>query len=187
MSQVRKTWQVLARRQVVRDAWMDLRAETVVTSGGATLNDFYILAPRDWAVILALTPERRAVLVRQYRHGAGIVSLELPGGVVDASDADPVAAAVRELAEETGYACGPAHLVGAFSPNPQTHANRMHVAVAHDARLAGPHAREAAEEIEVEEVALDRLADLIADGQIQHGLHIAAITLALARLMRNDG
>jgi hypothetical protein len=38
----------------------------------------------------------------------------------------------------------------------------------------------------VEEVPLDSLAGLIADGTIQHGLHIAAIALALPRLMRND-
>jgi ADP-ribose pyrophosphatase len=43
------------------------------------------------------------VLVRQYKHGAQDVVVELPAGVIDDSDDDPLAAAVRELREETGY------------------------------------------------------------------------------------
>jgi ADP-ribose pyrophosphatase len=61
-----------------------------------------ILESPDSANVVAVTPKERLVFVRQYRFGIARETLELPGGIVDAGEA-PLAAAQRELAEETGY------------------------------------------------------------------------------------
>ena len=58
--------------------------------------------------IVAVDPEGRVLLVRQYRHPAGRALLEIPAGTLDRDPAsgateDPDAAARRELEEETGY------------------------------------------------------------------------------------
>ncbi len=50
-----------------------------------------------------LMPERKIVLVRQFRPPAGSYCLEFPAGLVEPGE-DPAQAALRELAEETGYA-----------------------------------------------------------------------------------
>ena len=49
-----------------------------------------------------MTRDGHVVLVKQYRHGAGRVTLEIPGGLVDKGE-DPLRCALRECLEETGY------------------------------------------------------------------------------------
>ena len=57
-----------------------------------------IIDADDWANVVALTPDDKVVMVRQFRFGSQSDSLELPGGVVDAHET-PVQAAARELEE----------------------------------------------------------------------------------------
>ncbi|MBI3876412.1 MAG: NUDIX hydrolase [Verrucomicrobia bacterium] len=62
-------------------------------------HDFFVLECPGWVNVIALTPDDQLVLVEQFRHGVNTVELEIPGGVMDAEDRDPVATAVRELRE----------------------------------------------------------------------------------------
>jgi ADP-ribose pyrophosphatase len=48
----------------------------------------------DWVNVVALTPDGNLVLVRQFRFGTNELSLEVPGGVIEAGE-DPVAAGVQ--------------------------------------------------------------------------------------------
>jgi ADP-ribose pyrophosphatase len=64
--------------------------------------EFEIKAEGPTAVVLALTPDERVILVREFRPGIEEELLELPGGAVDAGESPPTTAA-RELLEETGY------------------------------------------------------------------------------------
>lgn len=54
--------------------------------------------------VAAIDDEDNIVLIRQYRHPLGRRLLELPAGLLDIAGEDPLAAAQRELAEETGLA-----------------------------------------------------------------------------------
>ncbi|NUO03104.1 MAG: NUDIX hydrolase [Saprospiraceae bacterium] len=76
-----------------------------------------VLEGADAANIVAVTPDGHIVFVRQYRFGIGADTLELPGGAVDAGE--PQAdAAMRELAEETGYTAPEWRLLGGIYSNP---------------------------------------------------------------------
>jgi len=66
------------------------------------VHDFYVIEAPDWINVIPLTDDGRVVLIEQYRHGTGEVSLEIPGGMVDEGES-PQDAAARELLEETGY------------------------------------------------------------------------------------
>jgi ADP-ribose pyrophosphatase len=136
-------------------------------------HDFFIIEPADWINIIAITPKQEIVLIEQYRYGSGAVTLEIPGGVIDAGEA-ALAAAKRELQEETGYYSEHWHLIGINEPNPAIQQNRCYTFLAADAR---PAARQNLDDTEVIEIRLEALADvpaLIRSQQITHALVIAA-------------
>ena len=142
------TWTVRGSRTVLRDRWINVRADDCVTPDGVEISPYYVLDYPDFVHAVALTPRSEVVLVRQYRHGAGLVSLELPGGLLDAADPDPVGGALRELKEETGYRGERARLVASLTVDPAKMANRLHLVVVEDVQFAGA-APEPTEAIEV--------------------------------------
>ena len=113
-----KPWTVLSRRTLVSDPWLRLHAERVRTGQGIELDPWYVVEAAHWVTVVPVLPDGRLVLVEQYRHGAERICRELPAGNIDAGE-DPVAAALRELAEETGYqAIAAPVLLGTFWPEP---------------------------------------------------------------------
>ena len=176
-----KAWRTLSSRTIIKDRWVDLRADSCVTPAGAKIAPYYVLGYPDWVHVVALTADDRLVMVRQYRHAVGEAVLEIPGGVIDATDRDPQAAARRELAEETGYTARDWRMVGSFFPNPATHTNRVHVALALDA------CPDAAPSLDVGEEGLVPLTlpvrevlDGLAGGLLGQAMHVAAVYLGLA-------
>lgn len=179
-------WTVTATRVVLKDRWIEVAADECVTGDGTIVAPFYVLRPRDWAVILAVDQDDHAILVRQYRHPIRGLSLELPGGVVDTADASPAITAVRELREETGHSAEALVMAGRFAPNPANQTNTMHVFATRGARLTDLPRLDIGETLAVERVPLPELRRLALSGGIVHGLHVAAILMALAAFDRQD-
>ena len=94
-------WKVLNRKIVFQDTWVQLEASSCELPDGRIIEPFYIHRDPNFAVVVAVTKDQRLVLVRQYRHGAEKVLVELPAGAIEKEE-DPQAAAARELLEETG-------------------------------------------------------------------------------------
>jgi ADP-ribose pyrophosphatase len=137
-----------------------------------------VLDTADWVNVVALTPERRLVVVRQFRFGSGTVTTEIPGGVVD-RDEPPEDAARRELREETGYTAERWSSLGAVEPNPAFHNNLCHHFLAEDARRTHPLELDPGEDIAVETLELDEVRARIRTGAIRHSLVITALSRVL--------
>jgi 8-oxo-dGTP pyrophosphatase MutT (NUDIX family) len=135
----------------------------------------YIDAP-DWVNIIALTAAGQVVLIEQYRHGIGAVTLEIPGGTVDDGE-DPVAAGLRELAEETGYTGESVEVIGTVAPNPAILNNVCTTLLVRNAERTREPELDAMEEIEVRLEPLESIPGLIESGKIDHSLVVAAFHL----------
>ncbi|MFA5264180.1 MAG: NUDIX hydrolase [Opitutaceae bacterium] len=148
-----------------------------------TQREFVTLNARDWVNVVALTTEARIVLVRQFRFGIDDLSLEVPGGVIEAGE-DPVAAGVRELAEETGYVGHSAQLLGSVYPNPAIQNNRCHIVLVESASCRQPLDWDADEELEVSTVMIEEALRLASTGGITHSLSLCALMLFEAKRLR---
>jgi 8-oxo-dGTP pyrophosphatase MutT (NUDIX family) len=137
-------------------------------------HNFYVLDTPDWVNVIPITPEGKVVLIRQYRVGVNQITLEIPGGMVDEADGDPTESARRELVEETGYVAEEIVKIGRVTSNPAFINNYTHTYLALNARLVGETNFDSAEYIEFELADIDDIPALIASGQINHALVIAA-------------
>jgi 8-oxo-dGTP pyrophosphatase MutT (NUDIX family) len=173
-------WTTLESRTLIEDRWIRLRADRLQTATGAELSPWYVLDYPDWAAAVAITADDRLVLVRQWRHGAQRWSLELPGGVVDAADADAMAAARRELREETGFVAETWRYLFAGHANPAIQTNRMHAALALGARADHVPQPEPGEALRVECVPVAQVLEGIPHGMIGQSMHVGAILVGLA-------
>jgi 8-oxo-dGTP pyrophosphatase MutT (NUDIX family) len=137
-----------------------------------------IIDADDWANVVALTPDDRVILIRQWRFGSQAEGLEVPGGVVDPGET-PAQAAARELEEETGYRPGSLEPVGWLWPNPAHFTNKQHTFVARGCERVHDGTPDGGEDLVVELVPRSAVPDLIRKGEIRHALHVAALHLAL--------
>jgi ADP-ribose pyrophosphatase len=172
-------WTRLGRRELLRCPVFTV-AERENEGPGGRKGRFVVLEARDWAVVVPLVRrdgEDRFLMVRQYRHGSGELSLEFPGGVVEAGEA-PAAAAARELLEETGYEADSIRLAGSVSPNPAIMCNSFHVFLAEGLARSGETDFDEHEAIDSFLVPAREVRAAMGTGQYSHALMAAALFLA---------
>ncbi len=169
--------------------WQKLRSEPFATTrifnvtkeiyrhpGRTKEQDFFVINPPDWVNVIALTPDHRIVLVRQFRYGIDDFSLEIPGGIIEPGE-DCVAAGVRELREESGYVGDPARLLGSVHPNPAMQSNRCHLVLVENVRREAKLDWDPDEEFEITTLPVDEVYALAYRGGITHAMVLDALLL----------
>ncbi len=139
--------------------------------------EMFTLDCPDWVNIMALTPEGGVVLVEQYRQGTETVELEIPGGMMDPQDTQPVATAVRELREETGYEGQRARVIGELFANPAIMSNKVYTVLVEDCQCLHAVQWDEGEDMLTRVVPVTDLPRLVREGQIRHSVVIAALHL----------
>ena len=174
-------WKVVTSEKLFSAPWLNVRKDVCELPDGRKHSDYYVLEYPDWATAFAVTENNRVIMVRQYRHGLGVVSTELPGGVIDSNE-KPEAAIARELLEETGYEFESIEEIGKVSPNPATSTNYMHMFLATGGEKVAEQNLDEEEEVEVVHMSLDEVKQLVREQKIVQSLHVNCIFYALEKL-----
>jgi len=168
-------WKRLNSKLLQKTYAFDLYSNRVASPDGSYEDDFFTIDTTDWVNIVPITKSKEVVLIEQFRHGIQSATLEIPGGRIDPGETDPKSAAIRELAEETGYHADQADSLGWIHPNPAIQSNKCHLYVARDVELLFEQNLDDAEDISVVLVGVDEIPTLLESHKITHSL--AAIAL----------
>jgi ADP-ribose pyrophosphatase len=168
-----RPWEVLRTDRMADFRVFSVSALHSERLGDALAHTFVRIDCADWVNVVPLTAANEVVMIRQFRHGAGVETLEIPGGMVDEGE-DPMAAAARELLEETGYRSAKLERIGSVNPNPALFGNRLHSFVARDCVAVSELANDLHEETVVELVPVREIPELLRRGAIDHALVMVA-------------
>jgi ADP-ribose pyrophosphatase len=176
-----RPWRTLARRTLLsRPPWMEVGEERVGLPDGREVDGFLWVRTRDFVAIVAVTDRDEVILIRSYKHGPRTVSLAVPAGYIEETE-DPLAAAKRELQEETGYASSDWSSLGRYVVDGNYLVATEHIFLAIAATKVAEPASGDLEEMEVVVVPLAEITEYVRRGEVVQLSSAAA--LAISALM----
>lgn len=174
MNNTETKWKVLDREYIIKRPWLTARRDKVELPDGRIIEEYYVLEYPDWVNVIAITKEGQFVMERQYRHGLGVHSTELPCGVMEKGE-EPLEAARRELLEETGYAGGEWTKLMAIGPNPGSQNNLTHCFLAVGVEKIAEQSLDDTEELTVLLMSEAEVKSLLENNQICQALMVAPL------------
>ena len=167
-------WKVLDREYIIKRPWLTARRDKVELPDGRIIEEYYVLEYPDWVNVIAITKDGQFIIERQYRHGLGVNSIELPCGVMEKGET-PLEAAQRELLEETGYGNGKWSKLMTIAPNPGSMSNLTHCFLAVGVEKISEQSLDATEELTVHLMSEDEIKSLLENDQIYQALMVAPL------------
>lgn len=184
-------WEEVSREHIVQDEWIDFRRSTYRFPDGREFGPFYSYSRRDYCIIVASDEQGRYLCVKQFRQGIKEVTTEFPAGGIERKDGrqygtqhgetvaeDALAAAKRELLEETGYESDQWNYLMAIPSNATIADNYAHIFTAKNCRKAGAQHLDETEFLRVRKYSVPEIEEMIAKGQFQQAIHIMAWLLS---------
>jgi ADP-ribose pyrophosphatase len=175
------TWKKLSSTYIHKGPWATLRSDRCEMPNGHIVEDYYVLEYSNWVNAVAITEDNKILMVKQYRHAAGIVSLEIPGGVIDEGET-PEQGLRRELLEETGYLFDNFELLCIVYANPSTADNQTRCYLARGGKKVQEQVLDEQEDIIVETHTIEEVKKLLAENKIAQALHCTGLFYALLKL-----
>jgi len=154
----------LTCERVYEGRMVKVRLDEVVLSDGLITTREVVEHPGAVAV-LALRDPDTLLMVRQYRYAIGAYSLELPAGCLNLPSEAPLSAAMRELAEETGYEATDWEYLGLCHTSCGFTNEAIHFFVARGL-IAGVACPDADERLEIEPMTVEEVLQAIREGRL---------------------
>lgn len=167
-------WKILKTDYLIRRPWLTARRDTVLLPDGRINPEYYILEYPAWVNVIALTAEGEYIMVQQYRHGLEDVFVELVAGVVE-QDEHPLAAAKRELLEETGYSGGEWELLTVISQNPASTNNLTYCYIARNVVKTATQCLDVTEDVEVKHLSEQEIKKMLLADEMKQSLMLAPL------------
>jgi ADP-ribose pyrophosphatase len=179
MLRMDEEWPKIKSRQTITiSPWVDIVAREIEFSPEEPTQVYHAVAQLDYLAIVALTPDGRFPIVRQYRPALEMFTWELPAGLAEL-DEDPAEGCKRELLEETGYRTQAIHLLGTAAPCSGRLSNRIHSYFLHTGERVDNFVPEPG--LTVDLATPSELVHMIKSGEFISQLHLGALLLAELR------
>lgn len=169
---------VLGTKRTSISQWLEAIARDVQFQPDAAVETYYAIAQPDYVAAVALTPDRRILLVRQYRPAIQRLSLELPAGIVEENEA-PADTMVRELLEETGYRTKAIVEIGRAATSGGRIDNLTHSFFIETGERVSDFAEEPG--VAVSWASAPELREMILSGDFAEQAHLGVVALAVYR------
>ena len=186
-------WEEISTEHIIQDEWIDFRRSAYRFPDGSVFEPYYSYSRKDYVVIVASDTEGKYLCVRQYRQGIEEVTTEFPAGGIERTDGkeyggsgdisaeESLAAAKRELREETGYESDEWRQLLKIPSNATIADNYAHLFVARNCRKVSGQDLDDTEFLNVIKLSAQEIETLIAEEKFQQAVHIAAWLLACRR------
>ena len=168
-------WKTISTKKLGDFRIFTIRSDAKISPRTGKEHDFFVLDSVNWVNVIAITPANELVMVEQFRHGTNTVELEIPGGIMDATDDSPKATGIRELREETGYEGENARLIGKVFPNPAIMSNTCFTVLVENCQLRHNVKFDSGEDLITRLVPLSEVPGLVASGKVAHSLVVTAL------------
>lgn len=167
-------WKTIEEEYLIKRHWLTAKVEKVQLPDGRIYDEYYTLEYPDWINVIAINKDGKMILERQWRHAQRVVSTEIPAGVIE-KDEEPLAAAKRELQEETGFGGGTWSEFMVLSPNPGSMNNHSHTFLAEGVEKISDTHLDETEDIEVFLCSQEEVYKMLCDGKFCQALMVAPL------------
>lgn len=182
-------WEEVHTEHIVEDEWIDFRKTAWRFPDGRVIEPFYSYSRKNYVVVVATDSEGNYICVRQFRQGIRKVTTELPAGAIEhrdnrecednnVSESDALAAAKRELLEETGYESDEWRHLITIPANATIADNYAFIFEARHCRKVSGQSLDENEFIRIEKHSGKEIWQMINAGDFEQAVHIVAWMLS---------
>lgn len=176
-----KPWKTLDRKTVLDDKpWLIVEQHTIELPDGHLIPNWPWIITPDYINIVAVTEDERFICFRQVKYGIEGATLSIVGGYINEGEA-PLAAAQRELLEETGYESPDWVSLGSYRVDPNRGIATGHLFLARQARYVTPRDADDLEEQELLLLTRQEIEFALERGEIMVLAWAAAVAFALRK------
>ena len=154
---------IISTENIFKGRIIDVKVHTIELPDGNKATREVVLHTGGVGIV-AVTPEKEVLMVRQYRIAADAIMLEIPAGKLEEGE-NPYDAAMRELQEETGYQATELIELGEYYATPGYCGEKLIIYLAKDLEFVGQNLDEG-EFLNVEKYSLDKLYDMVIHNEI---------------------